>query len=473
MKRQFSTALALSLAAVIQLGAADLYVASGASETASCASKETACDFQTALDKAQENLHDDMIHVASGDYTISSMLTYESWADGKGALSIQGAGAASTKLDGGGSDCIMSIYAHALDGSDDITIRGISFSNGVVIRGGCGGYGGGGLHVHASLADITIENSTFSENSSLLIGSMSGYGGGAYIESWEGNVILTNNIFSNNTASYWGGGAYVHTTSGIITCTNNTFSGNTVPSGCGGGAYISLAVDSAKAELFNNIIWGNMARDGGDDLYVKSDGSSTVILNNNNLGLNADFESGQSADLYITNTDNYYKDGNLQVDPQFLDVSGGNFHLLATSQLIDEGFMCSLPLPKIDFEGDKRVIVGNGDDIAIPDIGADEYNPPVKQADDIVEFIESGVLVGAGPGNSGDSRIDAMNNMIEIAKKMIEKGNTTAACKQLQSAYLLTDGDPTPPDAVEAGNDADELADMIQNLMDSIGCPIQ
>ena len=106
----------------------------------------------------------------------------------------------------------------------------------------------------------------------------------------------------------------------------------------------------------------------------------------------------------------------------------------------------------------------------MPDIGADEYNPPEKQADDIIEFIESGAIVGVGPAKPAGNKINALRNMIETAKQMIEEDDIAAACKQLQSAYEKTDGVTPAPDWVEAGKAAEDLANMIQELMNSIGC---
>jgi len=127
--------------------------------------------------------------------------------------------------------------------------------------------------------------------------------------------------------------------------------------------------------LFDNT--ANAGGNDGDDLYVNSDGNgnhigSTVNLYNNDFSGNADFDTGQSEDLYITLTDNYHHAGNIQQDPQFVDLENGDFHLKPSSPCIDKGTADAPGLPETDFEGDPR-IVGPA-----PDMGADEFIKAIK-----------------------------------------------------------------------------------------------
>ncbi|RLA82277.1 MAG: hypothetical protein DRG31_07575, partial [Deltaproteobacteria bacterium] len=189
---------------------------------------------------------------------------------------------------------------------------------------------------------------------------------------------MVNNTFSGNSAN-WGGGVRARSYSGTITITNNIFSGNSAHSG--GGVFALLNYDSATLNIYNNILFDNTAYV-GDDLYAYSDANgnhigSTVNLYNNDFSGNADFDTGQSEDLYITLTDNYHHADNIQKDPQFVDPENGDFHLKPSSPCIDNGTADAPGLPDTDFEGDPR-IVG-----AAPDIGADEYTehpiPPPNQ----------------------------------------------------------------------------------------------
>jgi hypothetical protein len=69
---------------------------------------------------------------------------------------------------------------------------------------------------------------------------------------------------------------------------------------------------------------------------------------------------------------------NLNVTPHFRDPAAGDFSLLRDSPLIDRGSPAPLAAdePTTDLAGNPRVVDGNGDGLAISDIGAFEYVPP-------------------------------------------------------------------------------------------------
>jgi len=327
-------------------------------------------EFQNALSIADSNREDDTINVAEGRYNITSTLYYSSCNGDSGhELTIQGAGADKTVLDGGGSVQILYIDTDADnnggDSGGDVTIKGVGFNEGF-------GWGdGGGMYVDGWSINLTIKECAFSKNHTYLDVYGNGNGGGVYVWTFKGTVTITNNTFSRNSADLDGGGVDAYSKSGTITITNNTFSGNSVKYGYGGGVHVRLRYDSATLNIYNNILFGNMAND-GDDLYVYSDGDgnyigSIVNLYNNDFSGNADFDTGQSWDLYITLTDNYHHADNIQKDPQFVDPENGDFHLKSNSPCIDRGNNSAPELPDTDFEGNPR-IVGSA-----PDIGADEY----------------------------------------------------------------------------------------------------
>ena len=277
-------------------------------------------EFQSALTEAQSNGEDDTINVAAGTYIITSTLHYISYEDSGHKLTIQGAGADKTVLCTGITDLVyIGTYG-------DVIIKGIEFE-----FKGRDGDDGGGIYVHGHSTNITIKECRFWGNSAAYDN-----GAGVVAISDSGTITIANNIFSENSAYDDGGGVCVISDS-----------------------------DSATLNIYNNILFGNMAND-GDDLYVYSEGS-TVNLYNNDFSGNAEFDTGQSWDLYITLTDNYHHADNIQKDPQFVDPLNGDFHLKSKSPCIDRGNNSAPGLPDTDFEGNPR-IVGSA-----PDIGADEY----------------------------------------------------------------------------------------------------
>jgi hypothetical protein len=352
--------------------------------------------FQDALTIAQGNGEDDTINVAPGVYNLTTTLTYN--ADENFTLSIIGTGADSTILDGGNNVRVLEIDTSGLasDNSAHISISGITIQNGYVSGYYTSGGEASGLYVITKYANITVKDSRFISNYIHTIGCAYAYGSGAYITSFYGNVNLINNIFSDNEnytepeceMRAYGGGAYVdglgvtlinnifnnniivaysrilptYTYGGGIyvfshtaTLVNNTFIGNGVFGGIfgnhGGGAYVS----TYNTNIYNNIFWDNTAQNGAD-LYAHV--SSQGNLFNNTF-----------QDALIVGSFN--QGNNIQQDCLLTP----DFHLQAGSPCIDAGDNSAPELPTEDFEGDSRIIDGDGDSSAVVDIGADEYNP--------------------------------------------------------------------------------------------------
>jgi hypothetical protein len=370
--------------------------------------------FQTALNSASANGQDDLIIVSAGFYDLSSVtLTYNP-SDNK-VLTIVSYGPDRPILYGGNTNQIMNIRTIDLpdDSNAHITINGLAFRNGRELDGSGGGlkiaadyanitleniefkgnvckYTGGGAEVISDYGTVTVSNSTFIDNAN--VGGGPSYvtysSGGLYAGSFYGEVNLKNNTFIDNSAVDEGGGAAVMTSSGTANISNNIFRSNFTGSsggGChfttysgllnitnntfiynssirGGGFYIYLYENSATANIYNNIIWGNASVGASDDFYIMDDGEwdytgSTVYLYANDY-----------KEYEIEEGDNIYQVGNKDVDPCFTL----SFHLQAGSPCIDAGTNAAPNLPTLDFEGDPRIIDGNYNGAAYVDIGADE-----------------------------------------------------------------------------------------------------
>ena len=64
--------------------------------------------------------------------------------------------------------------------------------------------------------------------------------------------------------------------------------------------------------------------------------------------------------------------GNINEDPLFMDAGSGDLHLRPGSPCIDAGTNTPSNLPLYDFEGDPRIIDGDGDGEPVVDMGVDE-----------------------------------------------------------------------------------------------------
>lgn len=67
-------------------------------------------------------------------------------------------------------------------------------------------------------------------------------------------------------------------------------------------------------------------------------------------------------------------EGAIYADPLFVDPESGDYHLQDISPCIDAGNNLVPDLPERDLDGRERVVDGNGDGLAIVDIGAYEHN---------------------------------------------------------------------------------------------------
>jgi len=252
---------------------------------------------------------------------------------------------------------------------------------------------GGGMYNNQG-SSPTLTNCTFSGNSE----------GG--MRNTNSNPVLVNCIFSNNSA-YSGGG--MHNDDSFPTLTNCTFSGNSAYSG--GGMYNS---DSTPT-LINSILWGDSPTEiANSDLFLSP------------LVTYSDVQGGHPGD------------GNIDAHPFFVDATNENYHLLPNSPCIDAGNNLAPDLPEYDFEGDPRVLDGDGDGSAIVDMGVDEvyYEPPPPPPD--VIFVDAG-SEGANTGLSWD---DAFTTLQPALAWAVEGVEIWVAEGTYKPAWLFSPGDP-------------------------------
>jgi Dockerin type I domain len=230
------------------------------------------------------------------------------------------------------------------------------FASGNLFRNNRAGTSGGGLSAGAEEFS-NANNNKFIGNRAMLDG------GGAHLNAEF--IEFNQNVLSSNWAGDQGGGVFISIHILGSNMISNTLINN--ESGAeGGGAYI-FSENVARARLANNIIWGNKASVGGNDLFIYTPDSHAVSFFYNNLGQNANFVTANSPDLVVNDTTNYSQGSNIKSDPLLTD----DFHLKYGSPAIDAGDNGRVE-SSTDFEGDPRIVDGNGDGKAVVDIGADE-----------------------------------------------------------------------------------------------------
>jgi len=104
-------------------------------------------EFQTALTTAESNGEHDTITAATGNYSVTSTLTYSPGENY--SLLIRGSGMNSTVLDGG--DVIQMLHLQSYGNDAHFYIRNLVFQN------GRSNSNGGGLNVEVNNAEIVIE----------------------------------------------------------------------------------------------------------------------------------------------------------------------------------------------------------------------------------------------------------------------------------------------------------------------------
>ena len=193
----------------------------------------------------------DAIAIAAGTYA-------EHVAIGaKATLQIQGAGAGSTFVDGGGSGTVLTLNGP----STSVLIGGITLQNGT--RGvevgehvrftledsaAVGNVGQSGINVEPH-ALVAVTRCTISGNSA------TDFGGGIGAQSVSGGarVTVTASTISNNSSDGSGGGIF---SSGLLKVVDSTVSGNTTHV-FGGGIY------GGNMTITGSTISGNSAQNGG------------------------------------------------------------------------------------------------------------------------------------------------------------------------------------------------------------------
>lgn len=266
--------------------------------------------------------------------------------------------------------------------------------------------GGGGIYAEAGCV-VTLTDSIFTGNSS------GGRGGAVYSKS---TLTATGSSFSNNSAAAGGSGLFIehdalltdctiadninggiYVTGGTLTMSRCTVSGNTTSSGTAG-----LYVDLSTSTLINSTFAGNSG--GKTGALTVNKGSMTLehctLANNTGSEVDSVYASGEASlkfrntllggagrqcstsldslgnNLVSDNSCGFTQVTDLQgVDPRVLSLAGNGGKTLTMALAYNSPALdAANPLdgPATDQRGEARPLEGNGDNLAVPDIGAYE-----------------------------------------------------------------------------------------------------
>ncbi|MHB8973952.1 MAG: DUF4347 domain-containing protein [Pirellulaceae bacterium] len=289
----------------------------------------------------------DTVLLASGSYLLTRTGAGEDAAnsgdlDITGPLTISGAGAQTTFVDGAGADRVFAILGST------VTMSGLTIQNGSAADGA-------GIHIDGS-GSLTLRDAVLAGNTAAhsggaidtsgtllldrvtIVGNSANEGGGVYIANGA-SAVLTNVTISGNTAANNGGAI---STKDLTAITNSTIAFNS--SSGTGGIYVTGAGD---ASLKNTILANNAG------------GNSNTALNSLGHNIDSANTAGLAGPGDLINT--------FPLLDSVLANNGGcvpTHRLLAGSPAINAG--TSTGAPMVDQRGYLR-------DVS-PDIGAYEYD---------------------------------------------------------------------------------------------------
>lgn len=215
---------------------------------------------------------------------------------------------------------------------------------------------GGGINVFVS-GPITIRGNVIKENTAFGVGQNMGFGGGIDIGN-HSPILLVQNLIVSNQANK-GGGIYWSNPPRVLV--NNTIAEN--DSSQGSGIFAGGSAD--PPQLVNNIVSAKTGQVAFfcDDFFNPA--LPPILKKNNIFSPQGMAYGGICPDQTGTN-------GNISADPRFFNPSAGDYHLRPDSPSIDTGDNTGPNLPAADLDGNLRIQDGNGDGIAVVDMGAYE-----------------------------------------------------------------------------------------------------
>jgi len=214
---------------------------------------------------------------------------------------------------------------------------------------------------------------------------------------YDSSPTIMNNIITGNWSEYGLGAVWLHNSSAIVV--GNIISGNAVYGPCAG----IFCCHGSAGTITNNTIVDN---DGSSQYFpyngaVHCTDDSTATITNCILWNNGDYDLYNCSATYSCIEHPSGGIGNINADPMFVSLAGGDYHLQPDSPCIDAGNNSAvLPSMVVDLDGNSRITNGT------VDMGAYEFGstPPLSTL-----FVDS----RATGANNGSSWADAFADLQE------------------------------------------------------------
>jgi CSLREA domain-containing protein len=337
----------------------------------------------TVVDACAAGSGTDTVSIPAGIYTLSIAGTGED-ANATGDLditsnlTINGAGLATTIIDGGGIDRVIEVHPGATVQINNVTVqngnrsgvlnRGIlTINNSTVTNNSIATFGGGGIY-NVATGTLTVNDSTVSNNNATSP-DLSHGGGGIYSDS-GGPVTINRTTISGNTTTGRGGGILGQDPT--INIINSTISGNTALNG--GGIFNRFGT----VNFNNTTIADNVAADNGGGVWNFGGALNykNTILSSNNAATPADnCAGGITSQGYNISSDASCAFGGIgdlnSTNPMLGPLANNGGPTLTHALLLGSPAINGVPLISCTVSTDQRGV--NRPTGAACDIGAYEY----------------------------------------------------------------------------------------------------
>ncbi len=234
------------------------------------------------------------------------------------------------------------------------------------------GRNAGAIYSNAD-SSLVLEKVVITDN------QVSNYGGAIYL--LESNANITNCIIQSNSATQWGGAVYCNVSNPVlVNCliTDNSTTGTTAL----GGAFYCENADLMN--ITNCTISNNSAQMLGGGMFLLNtipNIANSIFWNDSPSEFYSDLDT--ISITYSDIQDGWTGEGNIDEDPMFVNPDSMDYHLHSSSPCIDTGNSdtTGLYLPISDLDRNQRIWDGDGDEIAIIDMGCYEYDAPSVPVD--------------------------------------------------------------------------------------------